>query len=314
MLNKILETSKNVANSAKFVSINYEKADKLLLELKEFNNTHYLLNVLDDIANMDTRTIIDFLFVFHAIGFSFWGEPKWTVKISEKEYDGSMALLQSILKLFKDIEYKNIWDFLEDIELEEFKKILKGNVEIPMIIKRYNIIREVAGIVNNKMNGDIYTIIKDMQNDKAVLEFIINNFPSFKEERSYEGKTIYFYKLAQLLTSDILHIIEFKENKKLDYSNLVGCADYKIPQVMHLLGILEYSEELLNFIKNKVEIEENYKYEVEIRASMIVVIDYIWNKSGKVTDRIVINDYIWLKGQDKKLNFIPYHRTRTSSY
>ena len=50
---------------------------------------------------------------------------------------------------------------------------------------------------------------------------LMNNFPSFKDERKYDGKTIYFYKLAQLLTSDILHLREKMENVKVDYSHLV---------------------------------------------------------------------------------------------
>ena len=59
------------------------------------------------------------------------------------------------------------------------------------------------------------------------------------------------YKLAQLLTSDILHIRELKENIKVDYSHLVGCADYKIPQVMRGLGILEYNRKLADIIDNR---------------------------------------------------------------
>ncbi len=44
---------------------------------------------------------------------------------------------------------------------------------------------------------------------------------------SHEEYKIKFQKLAQLLTSDILHVIEIKERKEVDYSNLLDCADYK---------------------------------------------------------------------------------------
>ena len=57
-----------------------------------------------------------------------------------------------------------------------------------------------------------------------------------------------------MLTSDILHIRELKENIRMDYSHLIGCADYKIPQVMRGLGILEYNDKLANIIDNKKEI------------------------------------------------------------
>lgn len=100
----------------------------------------------------------------------------------------------------------------------------------------------------------------------------------FIDERTYDGTRIHIYKLAQLLTSDILHIREILENIKVDYSNLIGCADYKIPQTLRALGITEYNEELSNVIDTKQQINISSKYEVEIRASQIVVLDYIKSK------------------------------------
>ena len=135
-----------------------------------------------------------------------------------------------------------------------------------------------------------------------------------EDTRTYDGKTIYFYKLAQLLTSDILHVIEIKEQRNVNYSNLVGCADYKIPQVMQGFGILEYDTELSSILETKTQIKENSEYEVEIRASMIVVVNYIYEQINKSIDRIDINDFIWSKGQDKTKKYKPYHLTRTTSY
>ena len=164
------------------------------------------------------------------------------------------------------------------------------------------------------MNGNFYDHIKEMNTDQQIFETILSNFSSFEDTRSYNGQTIYFYKLAQLLTSDILHVIEIKEQKEVNYSSLLGCADYKIPQVMQGFSILEYDHELSSLLESKTEIEENSEYEVEIRASMIVVINYIWEQIDKSIDRIDINDFVWSKGQDKTKKYKPYHLTRTISY
>ena len=200
------------------------------------------------------------------------------------------------------------------MSLEQFKEILKGNVDIPLLEERYRIITGIARIVNEKMNGSFYDYIRGMTNDKEIFEIILNNFSSFEDTRTYQDRTIYFYKLAQLLTSDILHVIKNKEHIEVDYSNLLGCADYKIPQVMQGFGILEYDDELSLLLDSKTEIKENSEYEVEIRASMIVVINYIWEQIGESIDRIDINDFIWSKGQDKTKKYKPYHLTRTTSY
>ncbi len=146
-----------------------------------------------------------------------------------------------------------------------------------------------------------------------LFNIIVINFESFKDERIYDGTTIYFYKLAQLLTSDILHIREKLENKKVDYSNLIGCADYKIPQTLRTLGIIEYSKELSDLVDNKIEIEVASKYEVEIRASQIVVIEYIKKKLDNVMP-IDINDFLFIYSKNVKNIVKPYHLCRNTNY
>ena len=48
-----------------------------------------------------------------------------------------------------------------------------------------------------------------------------------------------------------MKIREKIEGIKVDYSNLIGCADYKIPQTLRALGIVEYNEELSNIIDSQ---------------------------------------------------------------
>lgn len=314
MLDKILETNKFVVDNAKYVKINYSKIGELINELLEFENVHYLTNFPYPIYDMNTKDIINFLLIYNSIDFSFWGNPKWTIEVNEKKLDGGIALLHCIFNLFNGRDSSEVYRQLENMTIDDFRKILKGNVDIPLLEERYKIVTDIAKIVNLKMNGNFYDCIKNMNTDKDIFETIINNFSCFEDTRTYNGKTIYFYKLAQLLTSNILHVIKIKEQKEVDYSNLLGCADYKIPQVMNGLGILEYNNELSLLLESKTEIAENSMYEVEIRASMIIVINYIYEQVNKSIDRIDINDFIWGKGQDKTKKYKPYHLTRTKSY
>ena len=314
MLDKVLETSKFVVNNTKHVKINYDKANELIDELLKFDNVHYLTKVPYGVYDMSTRDIINFLLIYDSIDFSFWGNPKWTINVNGKDLDGGIALLHCIFNMFDGRDSLEVYKQLENMTLEDFKEILKGNIDIPLLEERYKIVSSIAEIVNKKMNGSFYDYIKDMNTDQEIFKTILNNFSGFEDTRTYKGQTVYFYKLAQLLTSDILHVIENKEQKEVDYSNLLGCADYKIPQVMQGFGILEYDTKLSSLLETRTEIEENSEYEVEIRASMIVVINYIWEQIDKIIDRIDINDFIWSKGQDKTKKYKPYHLTRTKSY
>ena len=310
MLKKIITSCKYVANNSKSVQINEKKIDEFINQIKEIKPKHWLSFSPYNLLELPVDTIINFLLVYEAIDFSFWGNPKWTINTENGKEDGSIALLYVLLKYVKE---KNTTDF-SNITKEEFKEILKGNIEIPLFEERYNIIRNVSDIVNEKMNGNFYTFIKGVTLDTELFKIIVKYFPNFKDERIYNDKKIYFYKLAQLLTSDILHIRELKENIEVAYSNLVGCADYKIPQVMRGLEILEYGKELSEIIDNKKQIEENSAYEIEIRANMLVAIDLIKKKLGNRVCAIDINDYIWSQGRNKNIELKPYHLTRSINY
>ena len=159
-----------------------------------------------------------------------------------------------------------------------------------------------------------YELIKDLNVDSQLFEFIVSNLDYFKDVSTYDGEEVLFYKRAQLLTSDILHVREKKEQIDVDYSHLIGCADYKIPQVMRCYGMLEFSESLADRVDNKVKLEEGSKEEVEIRSNTLKVIDYIYEKLDRKYSRMDINDFIWLLGQDKSKMTKPYHRTLTKHY
>jgi len=310
MLEQVQNTSYYVKKHSKHVHINKERLKAFVLENKFAETSHWLSSNPFNIFNLDSEDIVNFLIIYDGIVCSFWGNPKWAINTEVGKIDGAFALIYALLKLRTE---KGHLDF-EKISLDEFKDALKGEVEIPLLKERYKVVLEISRMINTKMEGNFYQYIKDFTDDLSLFHTIIESFPSFEDKREYEGKTIYFYKLAQLVTSDILHIRKLKENIEIDCSHLVGCADYKIPQVLRAYGILEYDEELSKLVDNKHEIEENSSYEVEIRANMIIAINLIQKELEEKTDAIVINDSIWTLGQDKSRITLPYHLTRTMSY
>ena len=307
LLNRIKDTTKYVGDNSKYVKINYQKIDEII-EGGEFNNIRYWLDSNPfGLLDMDYRSIINFLLVFHTIGdFCFWGDPKWTIETELGNLDGSYAIMYILIDRFK----KNS-NFV--MNYEEFCDLLKGNVEIPLLKERYDCLVKMNAYLDG-ISRDFYDEIKDIKLDIDLLDYIVNNFSYMKDESEYNNQIIYFYKRAQLLTSDILHVRRLLEGIDVDYSNLMGCADYKIPQVMNSLGMLEYVYELDFKLATREELEENSPMEVEIRANDIVVIDYIYDKLNGEVCRMDINDYIWLLGQDKRLVNRNYHRTKTIHY
>lgn len=310
MLENIIQSCKYISENSKHVSINEEKLNQFVKGIDNIKMEHWLSSSPFGLLELPVETIINFLLIYESIDFSFWGSPKWSIETTSGKLDGSIALLYALLNYVKK---EKTTDF-SNISKEKFSNILKGTPEIPLLEERFKIIKEVSTIVNKKMQGNFYQYIKHITSDKELFEIIINSFPNFKDERTYNNKIIYFYKLAQLLTSDILHIREEKEQIKVDYTHLVGCADYKIPQVLRGLGILNYSDELLKIVDNQIEIPVNSVYEVEIRANMITVIDMINKKLDYKYSRMDINDYLFMQKKNKNLTLKPYHLTRNTNY
>ena len=308
--NDILSTCRYVYEHSLYVKINEEQVEQLVHNFDFEGSKHWLASNPFGLLDLEVNDIVNFLVIYDSIDCSFWGNPKWTVDSDMGKIDGAFALMYSLIKLRSK---KGHLDF-EKISYNEFTKFLKGNVDFPLLRERYDTVKQVSKVINSKMNGNFYNFIKDVRSDIELFNIIIKYFPSFQDVRVYNNKTIYFYKLAQLLISDILHIREMKEHIQVDYSNLVGCADYKIPQVLRGLNILIYNETLAAIVDNKQEIRENSIYEIEIRANMIVAINMIKKKLGDKVISIDVNDFVWSLGQQKSLKFSPYHLTRTMSY
>ena len=309
MFDKIQDSCAYVMKNSKYVYINYKKLDDFIKNIEIRDLKHWLISNPYNLFDMGIEKIVNFLLIFESINFSFWGNPKWTIDLNDDSKDGSDALLYLMINYVKN---NNSTDF-SNITFDEFRNIFLGNVDIPLLEQRYNNVKKVSNIVNEKMNGNFYNSIKHLTVDKDLFEYIITNFDCFIDERKYNGHKIYFYKLAQLLTSDILHLREKLENIYVDYSNLIGCADYKIPQTLRALGITEYSEDLSKTIDGKEEIDVSSKYEVEIRASQIVVINYIKSKIKNVNS-IDINDYLFSYSKNVKNIVKPYHLCRNVNY
>ena len=307
LIDRLNYSYKYVCDNSKNVRINYSKIDNMIVQIKKSSVAYWLDSNPYDLMDMDVESIINFLFIYHTIGdYCFWGDPKWKIQTDLGIMDGSYAIMYLILNRFKS-------NSNYEISFDDFKELLKGNVTIPLLEDRYHNLVEMNAFLK-RSGKTFYEIIKDLNIDSQLFEFIVSNLDYFKDVSMYDGEEVLFYKRAQLLTSDILHVREKKEQVHVDYSHLIGCADYKIPQVMRCYGMLEFCDSLADKVDNKVELEEGSKEEVEIRANTLKIIDYIYEKLDKKYSRMDINDFIWLLGQDKTKMTKKYHRTLTKHY
>jgi hypothetical protein len=303
----VLKTTKFVVDNSKLVSISTSS-------VKEFTNTIKLkdLEVSDSSSfhyDWSKAELIKILFIFNSINYCFWaknGETKWAIEIGEENLTGSLALQRCIEEeMRRNPGFANA-DNLANLKEEDFEKITKGNVKIPLFNERLECLRELG-------QGSYETVIDEADGDAIKLvDILVTRFSKFNDVSVFEGKGIGFYKRAQLLAMGISGVVPLYNLDKL-----TAFADYRIPQFLRRLGIIQYIPELANRIDNYELIEKGSGEEIEIRASTVWVVEKIRQNLSKKFKNITaaqVDMMLWTKSHEKVENEKPYHRTLTTAY
>lgn len=318
-MGKILETTKFVIENSDLVRLNHER-------LLEFSNSfdhgkaeHWLSAAPFDFFHFSEDDKLHFVILFNALSFCYWGEPKWTVEYQGKTYDGAWGMILALGRGIEEDAELLDYDFCSKISKEKLAHILRGNTDIPLLEERWTILREIGLNMNAKFDGKARNLIIEAGGDaQKLLALIVQNFPSFLDVSPYKNEQVYFLKRAQLLVADIYQIFEGKGFGKLkNIDALTACADYKLPQILRKLGILEYTTALAEKIDAKTEIVHSSPEEVELRANTIWAVELIKQEVQKRSPQIMsfeVNDHLWLATQEKFPDDKPYHRTRTTAY
>ncbi len=310
---KQLESLEFVVRNSRHVQINEEQVRGLAKNFAGLNSGHWIESSSLARSSLNYQQKTAFLFVFNAVSFSYWGNPKWTIEYENQTYNrGTWSLIAAIQRAMKENIPILDSSYLVDLSVEELGHILKGNVEIPLLEERTAILREVGLIVTKKYNGNFLQVISNPNSNSVgdLVDKIVGEFPSFNDSSSYNGEKVYFHKRAQLLVSDLNHSLGLG----LDIHKLTACADYIIPMVLRYLGILEYDSALASKVDHQIEIQKDGEEENEIRAGTIVAIEQIKKELSKPNlTSMQLNDYFWLAGDTiPETEF--YHLTRTTAY
>lgn len=312
---KILDSIKFVVNNSNYVSINENNIDNIINLLSENKKESWLNSDYLDLEQFSQEQVLLYLILCESLNFCYWDSNiKWKIEYKGEWYSGSFGLFYAISKAIKNgYDLLNI-ECLENITIEELDEIFKGTTSIPLLKERFEIIKQLVS--EFKQISDLQQAM-NANDDIELLNNIISHFSNFRDISLYKDREIYFFKRAILLVGDlILNIRSINESVKND-NNMVGCADYKIPQVLRHLGILEYSNGLATLIDERQEIQHDSEMEIEIRANMLYAIELIKEKlhqNGIDMNSVQIDNALWLLSKNKEFKDKPHHLTRTIYY
>ncbi|KAG6445927.1 hypothetical protein O3G_MSEX004198 [Manduca sexta] len=315
-----------IAQHSRHVKIHKEGLDKLCREIVKSCSSSKLqipdtgTNIIR--PNKDDPQAADWVFVADALNFCFWsytGAEKWTVD-GQSGYYALEAALSRAIKEGHDISNP---DYYSKISEEQLRNIMRSDndTQIPLFKERISILREVGKILLEKYNGTFVTCLKEANKSaKKLLEIVVENFPSFRDEAVFNNQKVSLYKRAQILIADLWSFFDGKGlGEFYDIECITMFADYRVPQVLVYFGALSYTEELMQKLKKDELLPSGADEEIEIRGCSIQAVELLKKKvkeelngqDVEVPNSSLIDYYLWCyrRKYAGEMEIIPFHKT-----
>jgi len=213
--------------------------------------------------------------------------------------------------------------YLTGVERSDLETIFTGNIEMPMLDERVQILGEVGDRLASDHGGRFHNFIRSCPNrmyadGDGVLERLVLEFPRFDDVSQYQGRQVVIYKLAQLALWS-LHLAVGEEGgfALRDLDQMTAFADYIVPVGLYLMDILEYSPKLEARIDAGDHIPRDSDEEIEIRAHTVyataLLTEAINARRGEER-RLVIPEIDFRLWSAYHTTTWPHHLTRTVMY
>ncbi len=319
----VKNSCKKIISKLENVKINREKILEFTKEIidgkKQLKSTNWSESHFSP-EEVEFENFLRYIFIIDTLNFCFWPNPPF-------EYNNLAKNLYETLK--KNPNFFELDNLINVTSKDLIDNIFKIN-DFNLIEERTRMIKEVFYIIKNDF-GSCFNFIKNSnKNAVKLIKMINDNFYCFRDQAIYKGEQIFFYKRAQILVSDlhlaykdlIKKIGKNEENEILNFDintlqEITMFADYRVPQILRELNILEYSNELSNLVDNKIPILHSSVFEIEIRAATIQSIEEIkfeFQKNNLFFLSLEIDVFLWEEGEKVKDTIKPHHRTLSVFY
>jgi hypothetical protein len=243
-----------------------------------------------------------------------------------------------------------------------FRASLQSREEMPLLEQRIRILRENGSILCKEFGGSFTGFLDEFhcrhQGDGTALDFVrmvIDIFPSFRDDVWFEKRKVNIWKRAQILVAEMWAAFHppvpaqeqalpptphplFSGKSGPSIHLLTMFADYRVPQILHHLKILDYSPRLIKLLNDGTPFEHGSTEEVALRAVSILAVEQVRREilrlgvedDGKLAaeedvSSVLLDFYLWdlakrvEKGEEspdgtETAAMIPVHRTRSIWY
>ncbi|KAJ1663655.1 hypothetical protein IW140_004768 [Coemansia sp. RSA 1813] len=356
---RVLESAQYISKHSKEVHVPEAGARHAAREImKRMQSTGYCAaewkkHALNpSVANDDA---VEWIFVVDALNFSFWTdkvsapEKRYTVTLDGTAYQGYWTLCASVNRALREGIPMTDATFYASVSEQELARIFRTDdpehqEPAPLLAERLQVLYEVGAVLRDKYGGKFANVIKQCEGSaQRLVELIVRDFPCFRDEHRFNGRTVQLYKRAQILVADVWACFEGTGHGSFyDIDAVTMFADYRVPQALCHFGALAYSDQLLEFLsaseravdskgekrtgsavscppKQPGLLASGHPWEIEIRGNSIWAVEQIRRiiaEAGIHVNAILIDFYLWdyAKEHSQSMRSIPIHLTRSIFY
>ncbi|KAF2859258.1 hypothetical protein K470DRAFT_271698 [Piedraia hortae CBS 480.64] len=268
--------------------------------------------------------LVDYVFMLDLLNFSFWSvrdeKERFKVEYRDKVWTGYDSLLAALRRALDEgipVTRPQFWGEASD---EKLRHVFRSatDEEMPLLSERVDILRGAASVLKGLEMGSVYQLI-EQSNHSAIrlINLLTKHFSSFQDTAIYKGRKVHFYKRSQIFVADLWGAFQDSSiGHFTDIDSLTMFADYRVPQMLHTLGVLSYSPPLLEAIKDGKEIPSGSDWEIQLRGCSIWAVELIRRRINK-SNAVLIDFYLYDLAKEKErsgVKMLPHHRTRSIWY
>lgn len=258
-----------------------------------------------------------------ALNFCFWtaSGPAWTVNYGGQKWRRYPALLAA---LHRAVSADRRWldpTYWAEAPAPTIEAMLAGDngVPIPMAADRVRIVHETGRVAVAELGGRPLRLLERAEGDAARLAGVVADlFPSFHDVHGYRGRRVAILKRPQIFAADLAAALaETGEPGATGLDGLTAFADYRIPQVLRHLGILQLDAIFESHIEAGDLIAAGSVEEVELRACSIRAVQQMVGALRRAHGADVpawrVDEHLWERSHDPGVR-VQHHRTLTWFY
>ncbi|KAF2120755.1 hypothetical protein BDV96DRAFT_565467 [Lophiotrema nucula] len=335
---KVLENAEYIYHNSIDVALDMRHsklaAIEILEQMKERGYSTKTWSEHDIHPKARDASTVNFIFTMDLLNFSFWSEKsedeKFAISYMEKRWTGYCSLVAALRRAIDEeipITSPSFWVDEEACTEEKLRKIFRSETdeEMPMLQERLQCLREAGQILEEEFDSEVTVLVEDAKGSAAgLVNLLAERFPCFRDESKFEGKKVRFLKRAQIFVADLWAAFEGESYGSFnDIDKITMFADYRVPQMLHSLGVMSYCPPLEGRIRRLQPIESGHSWEIQIRGSSIWAIELLRREIMKLdpdakVNAILLDFFLYDLAKEKQLDgneeAIPHHRTRSIWY